>query len=428
MKFLYIVLFLALSSAVFAQSNYHQGYVIKPNGDTAKGYIDYREWARNPSEIDFKASKEDKQIQQFNPGTIKKFQITGMVTYVSYTGVISMDKTRFPDLPIVQDTSKMIASIFLKQMATGSNLTLFYDVDEVKSRFFIAETMEKPVELVYYQYYSDQKDVIEKMPFHGQLIFFINKFGTGNTNLISKAEHASYSEADLTFLTDALNGNQSDKTHGNLTNNPNAGVRFFAGAGIFYTNTAYHNKNFTVQTGYGINTYNASSSSNSTIPQLNLGLDVFVNPNVQQFIFRTELSLSYLSTKLNYPVSGQQTPVNDVLAFNQFTATITPQFIFNIYNSDRLKVYVDAGAALHFSGYSNTGFTNATTGANDPNEPGFEFSSFWVGLPLQTGVVINKKFEVFIASSLNAKFTSNTYDFIDNRSTGVGVKYLFENH
>src|ERR1700744_2679434 len=139
MKYFYILLLLALPSIVFAQSNYHEGYVIKNDGDTLKGFIDYHEWDQNPISVDFEINKDDKQPKQFSPSLIKEFCVTGMVTYLSYNGMISNDKNRFPDLNFFLDTSKVNGSIFLKEITTGSHLSLYTQVDGTKTRYFVAE-------------------------------------------------------------------------------------------------------------------------------------------------------------------------------------------------------------------------------------------------------------------------------------------------
>jgi hypothetical protein len=93
MRLIYLSLLVIFPSIIFAQSNYHDGYVLKNNGDTIKGYIDYREWMISPKSIDFKINKKDKQRLQFDPTTIKRFQINGLETYVSYVGKISINKS-----------------------------------------------------------------------------------------------------------------------------------------------------------------------------------------------------------------------------------------------------------------------------------------------------------------------------------------------
>ena len=194
MKLFYILLLVALPTVIFAQTNFHQGYVVKTNGDTVKGYIDYREWGQNPLSIDFRVNKDDKQTQQFSPASIKSFQITGLDTYISYSGPISNDRNRFPDLPGKLDTSKVQAAVFLKQLAIGSNLSLYNHIDENKTRYFIAEANAAPVELKYYQYYNDQHDAVERAFFRGQLILYINKYAPANTGLIGTAQKEAFDE------------------------------------------------------------------------------------------------------------------------------------------------------------------------------------------------------------------------------------------
>src|ERR1700743_2234688 len=104
MRIVYLTLLVIFPSIIFAQSNYHEGYVLKNNGDTVKGYIDYREWMISPKSIDFKIKKEDKNRLQFDPATIRGFRINGMETYISYIGKISLNKTNLEDLPEHLDT------------------------------------------------------------------------------------------------------------------------------------------------------------------------------------------------------------------------------------------------------------------------------------------------------------------------------------
>ena len=433
MKLLYIFLFIILPSAIFAQSNYHEGYVLKTNGDTLKGYIDYREWEQSPKSIDFKTNKDDKQILSFDPQTIKGFQITGLENYVSYTGIISMNRTSFPDLPVGSDTSKTQATVFLKQVATGSHITLFYHNDLRKSRFFIAEGNEKPVELKYYQYYTDERDVTEKTIYKGQLIFYINKFNNGDTKLMNKAERTHYSESDLESLVDDINGSVT----GRVKNNNSAtytkrNFRMFVGAGANFTKTRYINSQFVeiIATPVGGNqvdltsrNYRIQSIGETLAPEFNFGFDMFVNPNVQRLIFRAELSLSYVSAKLSYPESGQTVPINGTYTFNQYTATITPQLIFNAYNKDNFKIYIDAGVGFNFSAYSNNKVTTPQTNVTT-NRP-YDLEPYYASLPIQAGIVLNKKIDIAFTFVKYATYTSYNDIALSNQSMCLGVKYFF---
>ncbi|MDB5023954.1 MAG: hypothetical protein JWP78_1709 [Mucilaginibacter sp.] len=411
MKLLYIILFITLPSAIFAQSNYHQGYVLKNNGDTLKGYIDYREWAQNPKSIDFKINKDDNQPLKFTPPDIKGFQVTGMETYMSYTGMISMDGTRFPDLSVGLDTTKQQSSIFLKQLATGDHATLFYDNDENKVRFFITEKNKKPVELKYYQYYTNERDIKEICIYRGQLILYINKFNAGSTDLMKEVARSRYAQLDLEHLVDEINGIAQANSNVKTKKSSN---RFFIGAGVNNTQTVYNYTNF------------ATVPTSSTIsPKIDLGYDVFVNPNIQKLILRADLSFSYISPRLVLP-AAVNSHTNDIYRFNQYTASIVPQLLFNFYNKDNFKVYIDAGVSFNLSAYSNTKIIDPNTGTKDPNEEPYHLESYWANFPLQIGVMLNKKMEFSFTYTGIASYTQYVFSSLSNRSASLGMRFYYK--
>ena len=159
--------------------------------------------------------------------------------------------------------------------------------------------------------------------------------------------------------------------------------------------------------------------SSTQSPEINLGIDMFLNKNVQQFIFRTELSLWYSKPRFQYLV--YEASINDnylaTTFFNQYTATLTPQVIFNFYNKDNFKIYIDGGVGLNFSSYSNS---KLRVGAVN------ELDSFWPNFPVQVGIIINKKLNFSVTYSGYTDYTQfGGDDGIKNSSASVGVKYLF---
>ena len=429
MKLLRIALLIAFPSLIFAQTNYHQGYVLKNNGDTLKGYIDYREWTYSPLSIDFKVNKTDKAPQQFTPKAIKGFEITDMETYASYIGVISTNKNIFPNLPVGLDTGKIQAAVFLKQLTTGNHLTLFFNNEINKNRFFIAENGKPPVELIYYEYYDNTRtqEVYHNL-YRGQLLLYINQFNNGNAKLVSKLEDVKFTQPDLVNIVDDINNDGARTSNDQIgTKKRPSNTRFFAGAGINNTTTKYTYVNSITgdisSTGTVITDHMLSYQSTTVSPKIDLGLDIFVNPNVQQFIFRLELAYSYVNGRFtgNVEQDGNTIDVFDY-QFGQHTATLTPQFIFNVYNQDKLKVYVDAGVAVNLSGYTNTAPVNELTGTNlSP----LTLRPLWAYYPMQVGVVLNKKIEFSFTYNLFAGYSSYSDVSIANSSMCLGVKYLF---
>jgi len=411
MKFLYTFFLALLCIAAMAQSNYHAGYVLKNSGDTLKGYINYREWVQSPKTIDFKANKNDKNEIEFTPQTIKGFQIDGMETYISYSGIISTNKITFPDLPEGLDTGKEQSTIFLKQVTTGKYITLYYNGDELKTRLFIAEKNAIPVELNYYVYYGDDKKVINSHVYNGQLLLYINKFCPDNNKLISDAEKVKYEEVYLEPLIDEIN-NSNGKS-----NNIKKAIssRLFVGIAVNSTKTEVDNVNYV----------DAIIHSTSVSPKINFGIDVFNNPHIQQLIFRAELSLSYIAPRLKYPSTATAANSDYIYEFNQYTAAITPQIIFNVYNSDSFKFYLDAGFSFNFSAYSNNKLIIQYGDATTVNKP-YILQSYWSNFPLQAGVVLNKKMEIYFNYTPYASYTKYTEFYASNQSMNLGFKFFLK--
>jgi len=166
---------------------------------------------------------------------------------------------------------------------------------------------------------------------------------------------------------------------------------------------------------YNYGAYN----SNAIAPKINIGVDVFINPNVQQFIFRSELSFSYSNGLFNRTVqtiTGSEVTYN--YKFTQYTTSLTPQFLFNFYNTDKLKFYIDGGITLNLSSY---GYNNAA----EVNESGLELQAFWAYFPFQAGVVFNKKTEIYFTYTTGASFSSYTDFSVSNQYICLGIKRLF---
>ena len=84
-KFLINALFIAtlFVPAAHAQSNFLSGYVINLKGDTVFGKIDYQNWDRNPSQINFHPDNSSENSTYF-PNDIMEFKVMDE-KYVSAT-------------------------------------------------------------------------------------------------------------------------------------------------------------------------------------------------------------------------------------------------------------------------------------------------------------------------------------------------------
>jgi hypothetical protein len=101
---LIISVFLAFGSR--AQVNLHKGYVVMNSLDTLRGYIDQKEWTRNPGTLSFYKSTDDGTPRDFGIRDIVYFQVDDKLAYQRYAVSISMDKVSLENLGPPQEKSE----------------------------------------------------------------------------------------------------------------------------------------------------------------------------------------------------------------------------------------------------------------------------------------------------------------------------------
>jgi len=79
-RILMVVWGIVVSLSVIAQENYKQGYIIKNEGDTVSGWIDYRTTRINNLQCKFRLS-ENSEVITYHPGEIRGYRFTGEGKY-----------------------------------------------------------------------------------------------------------------------------------------------------------------------------------------------------------------------------------------------------------------------------------------------------------------------------------------------------------
>jgi len=371
-----------------AQPNYHEGFVIKNNGDSVKGFVNYREWVYSPESVEFRTEKTG-PTTKYTANVIKGFGVNGFVTYRSYVGDITMNKNIFPNISSGIDTTHLVKAIFLKPVRSGLNINLYYNNEVNKDRFFIAEGNGTPVELKYYEYYTSGSTEEYGNVYKTQLELLAEKYNKSSEKITRDLELAKYELIYITHIADEINGIDIKKADSAASVNRPSNIRFIAGVAGNYT-------------------VNSNPGSTSFSPKFNAGIDVFFNPDVQQLVLRLELGYTWSTGLIPVQQPGNYGVVTVNRQITQYSFSINPQLIFNIYNTDNLKVYIDAGASANFSSYDQQQNTRP----------------FWVSVPVQTGIVFKRNWEVFVSYAFKAKYFNAGFDST-NQSTCAGVKRLF---
>jgi hypothetical protein len=423
MKYLFslTVLSLLVSSLSNAQSNYKPGYVVNTQNDTLKGFIDYREWNKNPKEFNFKKNLNDRQSKKFTVDNAKAFDVDGVESFKKFIFNKSNSQTDINRLTGL-DTTRSLDTAFLSVITKGKNVTLYSFTDKVKTRFYVISKQDaQPKELDYYVYdvKSDELDskfdapnTVKLYPFRSQLQELADILKINNPKLTSKIKYASYNGSDIRTIVNLINENFAhDTKRDNLL-----GARFFAGAAI---------RSSQLKTGGGATFFPDGTNVTNVAPVLSFGIDNLINKYTQKLILRTEIELS--NNHYNIPptvINGVGTTAS--LDFKQYTASLIPQLIYNLYSTNELKIFIDAGISLNFSSYSKHYYLmnfNNVSSIRKENFPDFE--KFWTAPHVKAGFVIGNKIEIYASHSFSSPISQIQAAPATVSYNQAGINYLF---
>jgi hypothetical protein len=419
MKHFYKLLLPALLLPFFsnAQSNYKPGYIVTATGDTLKGSVDLREWENNPHNVYFKSQSD---VKNYTAKEIRAFG-TSNVTYDQYMGPISTDETNVSRLSTGRDTSYKQDTTFLKVIQRGANVTLFSYVDNLKSRYFIAENQNnRPYELIYRIYHTPDRGVEthNENVFVSQLYELAQKYNPASDELRLNIEKSQYNGPELKKITEKINKMTTDtKDYGT-----GSAIEFFAGAGVSI-NAMKLTGTFPF--------YNAPNN-NAVWPTLSVGANIYTNSNVRQFAFRVEVLFTKNAYKSMVDVYyNQPEKPKSNYQFDQYIVAFYPQVLYNIYNTNKLKFYLDMGLAFNLSKNNGNTFRNNFNGESFTNY--LSLNTYWITYPVKVGFVLNRKFDISVSYAFKTSLTDNmnheakvinNYS-IDLTSIRAGINYNF---
>ncbi len=386
----------------FAQSNYKPGYVVKINGDTVKGYIDYHTWNQNPKAINFKTSLDSgSMVTGFSTVNIASFTISGLDRYKRFVTEISRDPVNGFSVSSSANMQMYTDTVFLKVLNSGKYITLYSYSDKIKPRYFIDENNGRPVELGLHAYVDTDDPGETKMmeTYKRQLESFAVKYQPQDRSLIKDIEGADYNPESLSNVVFEINGSDKSST---------------------YVSAAKYN--FRPIIGLGVNLLSAHkydkaySLAYAPAAEINLGEDIFFNKSEKSLFLRTVFEIAY-STGNKIKSNNSDTLFEK---FNALTINFNPQLFVNVFSNNGVKFYIAGGFELFLR----------TSGKATYVVPGFEGNGLDVPYPYgrdfsfttKAEVDFNNKFGIYIGydpvSTIGQK--SNTYS-----TYHAGVNYFF---
>lgn len=353
---------------------------------------------------------------------INCFAIDGYVSYYKYTVSISLNKIDIASPPALSDTSATIESVFLKTIQKGEKITLYAYRDDIKERFYVKEAgMLVPTELLYgiYQDPNGSSSVIDKNTFRVQLARLAQKNMTDAVKVIAQTQQAGYKEGDLEKISAKINGNTALKITVAAHKAP---VRFFAGAAFISSTLKYS------ADGPYYNPPPAKASS----PKIIAGIDVITNPDIGHLILRMEMGYSVN----NFDIADKPNPIYNVAAYDeniielkQNVISITPQVIYNIYNAENLKVFLNLGYSVNVVSYSTRKVTVVVQGQPTSNTTKIknsgDLNGSYTTFQFKVGTVLNKHIEIYGSYFPNAEITKSASYTTSLNSYQFGINYIF---
>jgi len=133
---IFTFLFILFScQTAYSQQNYLSGYIIRLNGDTIYGYIDYRNWKTNPVQISFENLLDSNEII-YTPFDIKEFGVADE-KYKSATVETEVSQIIESKLDENQELNLEYEKVFLQTMFEGSKNLYYYRNRIDKDQFYV---------------------------------------------------------------------------------------------------------------------------------------------------------------------------------------------------------------------------------------------------------------------------------------------------
>ncbi|MDB5143582.1 MAG: hypothetical protein JWQ66_2295 [Mucilaginibacter sp.] len=417
MKYLFSLMALSLFTGSFlhAQGNYKPGYIINIHNDTLKGFIDYREWSKNPTTIKFKPNV-NAQSENYTVNNANGFAINDLEYYKKFIVPVSKGNVAFDVLSHQLDTAYSIDTVFLKSLVNGKYVSLYSFTDKIKTRFYVLDNETRHIEELKYSLYfnEDVNSVVTLSDYRQQLLKLATTYQTTNDKLTSKIKSCQYIEGDLVRIFKAINGGTAQQiTHSTL------GSRFYAGLGARSSKLSFSGDNAT---------FASSVSKASVSPVLSAGVDIFGNINTKKIFLRlnADFTSSHFKASNTEVIEVINVHKASTLDFKQYLFSFSPQVIYNFYSADKLKIFIGGGIALNIAAYNDYNYITTTNGGDKAITNKYpEFQKFYIAMPVKAGVFIGKHIELYGTYTLPSAITQNALFSVSISSVQAGINYTF---
>jgi hypothetical protein len=417
LKRIALICLLGLCLQVTAQKNYQRGHVVLTNGDTLKGWIDYRNWHVNPTSIRFKQDSLADNPHQFTTADISFFQVAGdkYVKAFITKDMLPVDIGHLvPDSTVNQQTD----TAFLRVLVEGPVLNL-YEVYDFKPHYYIQDSTKSYRELTYKCTWGEVPNQMKiRNLFRGQLLAYLNIQPQHDKKLASRIENISYTSKEIGKVVAALNG-LTGQSVPYVSNNSKKSLSFYAGAGAIYSTMTFSGDN-----GY----LRAIDFGWKTGPAIMAGVELSSERNFRDLSFRIEVAYSSIGYKANN-LFIKMSPGIDTVHYEIKQRSIIPSatVLYHIVKKEKFRYYIGAQFAVNISSYPVNAFTAKHEYPRYPTHTNkfISFNKSWPIINIKTGAIINRRWDIGITGSVWGSSVSTTVIHNKVRQYALWLGYRF---
>ena len=195
-KALTLLIFCFALLPLTAQNNWSSATLVKTEGDTLRGLIDFQNWRKNPSRIQFRSTSQATQ-ESFGPLDLQSFWVPEESVHFQ-SAVVEVDFSPFAtqQLTVDQQADFRLDTVFLRSVFLGAVNLYFLRDRDTKEHFFLQRPGGAIEELQYLRYLEEvggKKVVKTKDIYKTQLLEYLGDCPAAR-NLIAGVR---YREQDL---------------------------------------------------------------------------------------------------------------------------------------------------------------------------------------------------------------------------------------
>ena len=239
-KFILVILGILTFYSAYSQKNILSGFVVTLDKDTLHGFIDYRNWEKNPEKIYFRDKIDGEKII-YKPLEISSFSVLDEI-YVSAIVQREVSPIKTNDLQAGQEVKLVIDTAFLQTVIRGPKSLYYYKDRDGKNQFYIG--VDTTYDLLIYKRFLKKQDGVDIIGENNKYIGQLNLYFSDCPSIYSKINATKYNKKSIEnlFLFYYNNCTQSEIEFKNAGKKTKVEIGLIAGVSL--TSLKFHSDNF----------------------------------------------------------------------------------------------------------------------------------------------------------------------------------------